>query len=363
MMNQSFPVHGGQLDLLAKQHNIDPSILLDFSANINPDGPPAIVLQELCNSLQSMSSLIRYPDLHQTALKQALATSLCRQSSEISIANGFVPLLEASLRALQIRRCLLPMPAFNEYQPALMRANIDVVPYPLTSESDFQYDVEGMFSDDCDAILLANPQNPSGALAGLEQMKRLLQIADEKGVYVLLDEAFIDYVPQHTVTPFMRPFPKVILFRSVTKFYAIPGMRIAYCTAITSIISHIDANLPPWPVSNLASIAVQAALTDETYAAATRRSNRERSARLSDGLSALNLQPHPGTANFLLFRLPAHIEPLKFWRSLLVNQRVVLRSCENYPHLPSGYLRTAVRNDADNARLLEALSLELHVLV
>ena len=358
-MEDHSPIHGGQLELLANHFKVDPSKLLDFSANINPDGPPASVMQALRKGLEDASSLTQYPDLEQSALKRAVAASVARHQAEVSIANGFVPLLEAALRALPISSCLLPMPAFNEYRPALMRAQIDVVPYALSASSGFMYDTAAMLSAEQDAVLLANPQNPSGALASVGHMLQLIQVAADKNMYVLLDEAFIDYVPEDSMAPYTNRYPKLILFRSVTKFYGIPGLRVAYCLSQASTAVLINAHLPPWPVSNLASTAVQAALGDEPYAERARRVNRERRARLFNGLSVLKLDPQRGAANFLLFRLPTTVEPAAFWKAMIVHHRIVLRSCENYVHLPSGYLRTAVRDDVDNERLLRALADEL----
>lgn len=358
-MSVQLPIHGGQLEALAKQYMLDPRALLDFSANINPDGPPVSVLQALQSSLSDATTLMSYPDLQHSSLKQSIAASICNPSCEISIANGFVPLLEAVLRALPIRSCLLPLPAFNEYRPALDRARIKVVPYGMTPESGFQYDAQQMLAGEADAVILANPQNPSGVCATESQMVDLLHTAADRSMYVLLDEAFIDYVPEHSMVPYLGQFPKLILFRSVTKFYAMPGMRIAYCIADPSVALSINNTLPPWPVSNLASIAVHAALRDEAYEQRTRYLNAKRKARLFDGLAALELQPHPGAANFLLFRLPSHVDPLAFWQAMMVNHKIVLRSCENYPHLGSGYLRTAVRGDDHNEMLLQALSAQL----
>lgn len=353
------PAHGGQLSALARIYNLDPSTLLDFSANINPDGPPAVVLEALRASLENVSTLAHYPDLHQIQLKEAIAQQIRVEQAAISVANGFVPLLEAVLRALPIRSCLLPMPCFNEYLPALDRAKIQVVSSILPSEFNFSYNVESLLSHDCDAILIANPQNPSGILARLEDILHIVQSAVLRDKYILLDEAFIDYVPEHSLARHVHQLPRLIVFRSVTKFYAIPGMRVAYCIAPAPIAKAIDQNLPPWPISNLASIAVQAASGDKDYADRARSRNGIRRAKLLDGLSFLELRPHPGAANFLLFQLPAHIHPMAFWQAMIRNHNVVLRSCENYAHLASGYLRTAVRGDLDNQFLLQALSDQL----
>ena len=113
-MSQSefYPLHGGQLRQIAERFGIARAQLLDFSANINPEGPPPAVIPTLHASLEDPASLICYPDLEQKELKQSLARYASVNPDNIVVANGFVPLLDAALRALKIRQCFLPVPAF-----------------------------------------------------------------------------------------------------------------------------------------------------------------------------------------------------------------------------------------------------------
>jgi threonine-phosphate decarboxylase len=358
-MIDSLPVHGGQLHELSRRFGISASELVDFSANINPDGPPAGVLAALRAGIEDLSTLTTYPDLHQRELRQCIAHYADIDVQNVVAGNGFVPLLEAALRALSIRRCLLPVPAFVEYRSALMRARIEIAPYLLRSESDFNYDIDAMFSGEMDAILLANPQNPSGVLCKREEILRLVEKAAERNVLFLLDEAFIDYLPGHSVVSFVDRFANLIVFRSVTKFHGIPGLRVAYAAACPRIAGLIDENMPPWPVTTLAASAVCAALADSPYASRTRALNEKRRARLQREIEALGIYVYPSAANFLLLRLPGTIDAIAFWRRMIADHHIVMRSCANYESLPDGHVRAAVRSEEDNAHLVEALRLSL----
>ena len=308
-MSRLFPAHGGQLRRFSEQYGIATSELLDFSANINPEGPPPGVLSALRSSLDNsgLAVLTQYPDLEQTALKRSIALFAGVGEENVLISNGFVPLLEAVLRTLAIRRCLLPVPAFNEYRRALARARIEVAPLVLHAETGFRYDVEAMLAGDHDAILLANPQNPSGVACDLAVVLELAAAAAERGMYVLLDEAFIDYLPERSACRYVERFANLIVFRSVTKFYGIPGLRIAYAVASTEKAAAIDANLPPWPVTSLAAVAVIAALADRDYADRSLRLNQQRREELQAGLLACGLYTYPSGGNFVLMRLPADV--------------------------------------------------------
>ena len=181
------PSHGGQLRQLAQAYGFDPAQILDFSANINPEGPPASVLDALRRSLADARTLATYPDLELYELRAAIATHLEQSAhshkgrlghAHISVANGFVPLLEAAIRSRKLVRCLLPVPAFSEYRATLERCGVEVVPHLLDHQT-FAYDLAALEHDlhaaQADSILLANPQNPSGVLTAAATLLALAE--------------------------------------------------------------------------------------------------------------------------------------------------------------------------------------------
>jgi threonine-phosphate decarboxylase len=359
---ETYPVHGGQLRQIAECFGIPTSELLDFSANINPGGPPPAVLSALRASLDDPATLTEYPDLQQTDLKRSLARYAGTNEANVIVANGFVPLLEATLRALKIRSCLLPVPAFVEYRRTLERSEVEVVPHALIAGAYFHYDPATMFAVRTEAILIANPQNPSGGCHDSKSISELVATALEKRMYVLLDEAFIDYVPENSLATMIDRFPNLIIFRSVTKFHAMPGLRVAYAIAVPPLSTAIAENLPPWPITTLASRAVSAALDDHAYAVRSKSENLTRRAALQADLESSGLTVYPSAANFVLLRLPSVIDPDVFWRHMIVEHRIVLRSCANYEALAEGHFRTAIRTQIENTRLTAALAKALFAL-
>jgi threonine-phosphate decarboxylase len=352
----AYPLHGGQLRQIAERFGIAPSQLLDFSANINPAGPPPAVLSTLRTSLDDLSTLTEYPDLQEFELKQSISRYAGVAPENIAVANGFVPLLEAALRTLNIRRCLLPVPGFVEYRRTLERAGVEVCLYELNTQSKFSYDPAALTAGQHDAILLANPQNPSGVCHKAETLHDLVTRAAETNTYIFLDEAFIDYVPEHSLTTAVDRFANLIVFRSVTKFHGIPGLRVAYAVSHRALVSSLNESLPPWPITTLASRAVSAALSDQPYAIRSRTENTERRTTLQNDLEQLGLLVYPSAANFLLFRLPTTIDPDHFWQHMIVAHQIVLRACTNYEALPAGHFRVGVRTQEENVRLSTAIS-------
>jgi threonine-phosphate decarboxylase len=353
---ESYPLHGGQLRQICKSFGIPVAELLDFSANINPSGPPPSVLSILRASLDDLTTLTEYPDLQQTELKQSLASYAGTHEADLVVANGFVPLLEATLRALKIRSCLLPVPAFVEYRRTLERAGVEIVPFALSPSSSFSYDPATMFTGQEEAVLLANPQNPSGVGHTSARLCDLVAMASKRNAYVLLDEAFIDYIPEDSLATMVHRFPNLIVFRSVTKFHGIPGLRVAYAIANPLLSTAINAQLAPWPITTLASRAVIAALEDQAYATRSRSENLTRRFTLQSGLESLGLTVFPAAANFILFQLPPLIDQDVFWKHMIGRHRIVLRSCANYEALQAGHFRAAIRTESENDKLLPAVA-------
>jgi threonine-phosphate decarboxylase len=358
-LSPSPPPHGGQLRQISERFGIPASQLLDFSANINPQGPPPSVLQALQAALASPAMLTSYPDLEQAELKSCIAASAGVDAGAIAVANGFVPLLEAALRTLSVRRCLLPVPAFREYRGTLERVGVAVTPYRLPQETGFDYDPEEIIAlletGRHDAILLANPQNPAGALCDRNVLLEIVRAGARANVHVLLDEAFIDYASEHSVADQVDHFTTLTVFRSVTKFYAIPGLRVAYAISNPEHTARLNSHLPPWPITTFASIGVCAALRDTVYAKQTLAANLNRKGRLVEQLQELGLYTYPSAANFLLFRLPRGIDAEEYWQRLIVEYSIVLRECSNFETLISGHLRCAVRAPNENVRLVSGL--------
>jgi threonine-phosphate decarboxylase len=353
------PVHGGQLRQIVSHYGISTERLIDFSANINPAGPPPSVMAAIRRALEGSSALAAYPDLDLLELKLTISGRAGVKPENIAVANGFVPLLEAVLRALKTKKCLLPVPSFSEYRRTLENNGVVITPYRLSQDKEFAYEIDAilkaLLDHSCDAILLANPQNPSGALCNAGNMLRLIETAAQYSITVLLDEAFIDYCPFESLTKYSIEQLNVIVFRSVTKFFAIPGFRAAYAVSTSDHIHAMDRSIAPWPITSLASDAVCAALQDEMYTEESRMVNERRRMWLKQELARLKITTYTSSTNFLLLRFPAALDVSLLWERMIVEDQIVLRSCINFEGLAAGHLRIAVRSEPENERLIRGL--------
>jgi threonine-phosphate decarboxylase len=355
-MTELWPLHGGQLRQIADHFGVPVSQLLDFSANINPEGPPAAVRSCLRDSLDTPPIITNYPDLDEIELRQCLARYVGVRSENIVVANGFVPLLDAALRSLPIRRCLVPLPAFVEYRRTLDRAKVEVIAYPLAESSGFSYDANDLLIGSHDAVLFANPQNPSGMLTNRDALLQLTHEAAARNIHVLLDEAFIDYCPEASLAREIDRFSNLIVFRSVTKFFGMAGLRVAYAAANAELCEHVQESIAPWSVTSLASLAAGLAVQDEAYVRRTITLNKTRRDQMQATIGRLGIHVYPSAANFLLLRLPASLDSRQIWERLIREHRIVLRHCANYEALCDRHLRAAVRTETENERLVETLA-------
>ncbi|MEJ7609083.1 MAG: aminotransferase class I/II-fold pyridoxal phosphate-dependent enzyme [Bryobacteraceae bacterium] len=181
----------------------------------------------------------------------------------------------------------MPVPAFNEYRHVWKTASH---PQPCSTRSRVSTTTWMHLAGRHDAVLLANPQNPSGVMAEYATMVDLVTKAAARNMYVLLDEAFIDYAREESLSAAVARFENLIVFRSVTKCFGIPGLRLAYAIIPERLRCQIEAYLPPWPISTLASIGTIAALQDEAFIAEFPSSNERRRVALARSLQALGLK-------------------------------------------------------------------------
>ena len=307
--------HGGASD----------KFVLDFSSNVNPLGPPDGVLRVLTQGNELISA---YPDPEADAFCRAAALHLGVPRECILAGNGATDLIYLITRLFAGGRARVITPAFTEYEDACEAAGIPV------NEGG-----EGF-------TFLANPTSPAGQLSPANE------ILKNPGSLVV-DESFIDFAgEEYSLAIKASADPRLIVLRSLTKFYAIPGLRLGYIVAPPETVSRLKRLQPPWSVNALAIAAGVAALKDRDHAEHTRRLVPELRDKLSSGLESLGLGPLHSTVNFILCRVP---DAALLCRELL-EIGIAARNCDSFTGLEKNrFVRFAVRCHEDNARLLGAL--------
>ncbi len=355
-MNEfAIPTHGGQLRALAQQFGVSEESLLDFSASIHPSAPSAGVMEKLGQHLRTRPELLStYPEATYADLRDAIGKYAGVHLDGVAVSNGVMPLLQASASALGLKRCLVFLPAFSDYERTLRMAGCTAIPVLLKPSNDFRLSIEDISrafeTEGTDSLLLANPHSPSGVLLAEDVLKEIAKRAEDAGKVVILDEAFIDYAPQASLARLAERSRNLFVLRSLTKYFAIPGARVAYLVADPDGIKSVNAALPLWSVDSIAALLAQLLISEDS---SRRRDemDHERS-WLSAQLAELGLHVFPGRANFLLFSID---DPGDLWRRMILEHGVVLRACGNFTGLDERFFRVAVRSRPENTRLMQAL--------
>lgn len=353
--------HGGDVWKAAAATDISVEDLLDFSANVNPEGLPVAALERLQQDAQDLRLLSWYPDRDATALTEQLAAYYQVPPSCIAIAEGAEALIGYALQAFGHGHCIVPVPAFSEYRRRLHAAKVEMSAFLLKAANQFRLPVERfcqeMASGEFQSVIVNNPHNPSGALLSRRSMVRLLDAARLHGVFALIDEAFIDFVPSASCVSHAIREPGVLVLRSLTKFFGCPALRVGCAVGHPAMIRRLKEGIPTWPVTTLAMNALTEALADTSYHRRTLQQTHQRRRSLRASLQKLGCTVYPGTANYLLLRLPATAPSAAEVRErLLRNAQILIRSCDSYEGLePGRFIRVAVRRSPENRKLVDAL--------
>jgi threonine-phosphate decarboxylase len=351
--------HGGNIYLFAERLAVRESDVIDFSASINPLGVPQSVMSALG---EQMKYLFNYPDPDTKRLRLKIAehTGVCPDS--IICGNGSTELIYLVVRALRPNRVLVAAPTFSEYERAVRSQGSRIEYFFLNEENAFDVEANGFIaamsgamnnSGPFEVVFLCNPNNPTGRLI---KRKDMLKIADAARYFkctLVVDEAFIDFCSGASITGEVDNNPYLIVLRSLTKMYALSGLRIGYAVMPPHFLDAVKKAKEPWTVNSLAQVAGIAALDDGAYKAATFTVISREKETIEGGLERMGISYIPSFANYYLLRTDKGQE----LSACLMEKRILVRDCSNFVGLDSSYIRVAVKSEADNRRLLEEISL------
>ncbi len=305
---------------------------------------------------EALGQLRHYPDPDYRSLCQALADHHQLPASWVLPGNGAAELLTWAARDLAESPggCHLLTPAFGDYGRALRAFGVTIRPWPLAVEpAGALRPMSPWPAPEAAGLLINNPHNPSGYLLSAASLEPLL----EQFATVIVDEAFMDFVlpeQQQSLIGYLGRYPNLVVLRSLTKFYTLPGLRLGYALGHPDRLRRWQRWRDPWPVNALAAAAAIAAVGDIPFQNHTWQWLPAARQALLEGMQAIaGLSPLAGAANYLLVKtdIPA---PLLQER-LLHSHRVLIRDCLSFAELGPDYVRVAVRTAAENACLLAAL--------
>jgi threonine-phosphate decarboxylase len=306
--------HGGAIFAAARDLQCDWRDILDFSASINPLGPSPSVRPAL---LQALDEITHYPDPYATRLQMALAREWDVDPRRIFLGNGATELIHFLARVWHIEATLIT-PVFSEFHRAYPQARLN------------EWPEDGL-------VVVSNPVNPTGSEG---------QFRYRRG-WTLIDESFLEF----TDLPTRMHEERCLVLRSLTKFHALPGLRVGALVGPFELMDELRPAREPWQVNVLAEAAALAAIADKEHQRRSKEfvaAERHRLWEQFSDLPGVDLQPTH--ANYYLAKLRYRAQELC---EFLYQRKVLIRDCTAIPGVDGESVRFAVRSREDNERLLE----------
>lgn len=334
--------HGG--------HNSDlpPVELRDFSANINPYGPSP----RIWAAMQAVT-IAQHPDPRATPLRRALAAHNDVAPATLIVGNGAADLIY-QLATAYVRtgdRVVIVTPTFGEYAAAAAMMGAEIIRHPTTPDNGFALDgaalIDTLRRTQPRLLFLCNPNNPTCTYYDREVIAALLHACPD--TLLVLDEAFVNFAASPWRAVELLAYPNLLILRSLTKDYALTGLRAGYALAHPVTIAAIEKVQPPWAVNALAQAATLAALEDAEHLRTTLARIRQASSDLRAELTTLGLAPLPAAVHFFL--VPVHSAAA--WKAALLARGMLVRDCTSFG-LPQ-HIRIAPQQPDDNRALVQAM--------
>ncbi len=331
--------HGGDISAIAQKLGlIDvPDVKLDFSVNINPLGPPDCIMP----ILSAGNGIQQYPEIYADNAASALADAHGVNDECVFVGNGSTEIMSWILQSLKPDKPAWMPPCYAGYQEICDASSLNGV--EINAMTDFQ-------DSEADLLFLDSPNNPTGTILDPDEIISLAQNNTSK--WIVIDESFMDFVEDSSSRTLIREdIPEnLIVIKSLTKFFAIPGLRLGMGYAHSNTIGRIKKARLPWSVNALAQQAAIKLYSDQSYLNKSRATVTELRGYLTDKLNQLEgWTITPSSTNYVLVKLPNTTSASELQADLL-KKSILIRSCANFSGLGEQYVRLAVRpkNEVDD---------------
>lgn len=344
--------HGGNIHKASQMSGLPLKQILDFSASINPLGLPKSAAAAIRKAIRLLP---HYPEPFAESLASCIGRHYGVSADSVICGNGSTELIYLIPRVLKPKKVLITAPTFSEYEKACKSNQPSAVSCQLLkAENNFDINADAFigYMKGCDLAFLCNPNNPTGRLLKKKDVLKIADAARELGCYLVVDEAFMDFCPDETVMKYVSRNPYLIVLRSMTKFYALAGLRIGFGVFPLNVAQKMKIQKEPWTVNCLADAVGRTVLDDTDYQTKSLDMMRREKQYLATGLTRLGIKYIQSSANYYLIEMKNAQKVIH----ALSKKGVLLRDCSNFDGLGETYLRVAVRSRKENRILLKELS-------
>jgi threonine-phosphate decarboxylase len=360
MTQKSEHFHGSDLEKIEEIYHIPREEITSFAANVNPIG----ISPKLRTTLaQHIDDITGYPEREYTSLRKCIASYVDTDFKNIIVGNGSTELISLFIQILKPHKALILGPTYSEYERDVTLAGGTSRYYRLDENSGFSIHVdslEGQLKENVDLLIVCNPNNPTSTAISRSEMRRILDICKENGIYVLVDETYVEFaedLTEITAIPLAQYYNNIIILRGISKFFAAPGLRLGYAICGNrDLLKEAVSRQDPWTINTLASIAGEIMFTDTEYIARTRQLISSEKARICQRLDSISgLTYYPPKANFILLKiLRDDVTAMDIFEAA-IHKKLMIRDCSDFPFLNDRYFRFCIMMPDKNDELLEVI--------
>jgi threonine-phosphate decarboxylase len=347
-----WPDHGGQPHKLSSDLQIESSGMLDFSANINPLGPPEWLLKKAEEALKKMSV---YPDPEYPEAVKCVAESEGVENGQVLITNGGAEAVYLAARLVSGGAALLIEPSFKEYSRACRHYNIRMEHVPYRSNFAFPYEETKEKLSEVDALFICRPHNPSGTVVPYETICRLAEDTAQYDVRLFIDEAFIDFLPEEEkMTGLIQKYSHVVLLRSLTKIFSVPGLRCGYLLGGKNDTAFLKKEQMAWSVNAVSAALIPPMMQDGDFVRRTVSWLQQEIKWIESRLDPGRWHMSSTHTNFYLLS-DRRMEDQEMLIHFLLKEGIAVRHTYNFSGIDGKAVRAAVRSRRENEQLIKAL--------
>ncbi len=330
----------------------------DYSHNLNPFGPPECLGDIVAEALADVG---HYPDDSCAELKDVIAKTFNIGEECVTVGAGSSDIIRNVPNTFFDRgdRVVLPKPSFAEYtqQCRIVGAEVDYM--PLLPEEDFRIDADRLLekAQGARAVYICNPNNPTGRIEPKDKLIRIVRECEQMGVLVFLDETLLELVPgfvDNTMSGMVSRFNNLIVASSLTKSFAIPGIRIGFGMAKQDIIECMDKTRMTWNVGQIEQLVATRLLRDcnhhVDHAACVMA---EESEAMNASLKEIGFPAGEIADSFFYFN---SVESLGMdaaeFKAKMLTRGIAVRDCSSFGPEFSSYVRYSVKDKERNCRFV-----------
>jgi len=335
--------HGSDIEVIAKRYAIDPDSIIPFGSNVNPLGISPMARQALMDHIDAIEA---YPDRDYLSLKTSISKYCGTNPDHLILGNGTSDLIRQTFETLKPKRTMIIGPTYAEYARTAAIFNSEVKMYMLKNEDDFELDVDlflNALNESIKLLIICNPNNPTGKALTTSELKKIVNRCFELGIYVMVDETYVEFVKEVesiSAVSLVKYYDNLIVLRSVSKFFAAPGIRLGYAITSNHVFLETNSNgATPWNINTYASIA-GVMFEDEHYIHMTRSLiHTERNLVYSALTSRKTIKVFKPSSNFVLIKLLKEGQTASEVFDYCIQRGFMIRDCTDYEGLGEKYIR------------------------